>query len=281
MAVKRISIVVALLALVLSEQAMHGQSKADFDRVVDLSLNLKELDALLEAGKEKSLNRGRFLLLNGTIADVSPKKSWFFLLSDSDLPDAGRFLRRIANAEVPLARALLGRLSGEVQEALGQLKSYAGPIPPELVAAVLKDLNNVLKKTPLARERGALEGLSLGADLREIIAADPTGEESAFLNRLLLEAVFPEDVLPITVTCELVSGEWIGLEEVKSYHGLIQVRGPASFLVFNRRRPSTVPGLAIPVNSRALIVATPETTVQSPAGGRVWVFKALYIRSLQ
>ena len=53
MAVTRISIVVALLALVLSEQAMYGQSKADFDRVVDLSLNLKELDGLLEAGKEK------------------------------------------------------------------------------------------------------------------------------------------------------------------------------------------------------------------------------------
>ena len=96
-----------------------------------------------------------------------------------------------------------------------------------------------------------------------------------------LEAVFPEDIRPVTVTCDLVSGEWLGLEEVKSYHGLIQFEGPASFLVFNRRRPSTVPDLAIPVNRRALVVAMPDTVVQSPTVGKVWVYKALYVRSIK
>jgi hypothetical protein len=281
MTVERFRIMVILLALTLSLQAAYGQSKAEFDQVVDISLNLKQLEMMLESGREESVDKRRYLLLNGTIADVIPKTSWFFLLSAEDLPDADRFLRKIAHAREPLARALLGKLPGEVQDALNQLKNFPGVAPPEFIDAVLGEINNVLKNVSLAGESGALRGLNIGSDLEAIIAAGPSGEEAAYLNRLLLETAYPEDVLPVTVTCELVSGEWISLEEVRSYHGLIMVQGPPSFLVFNRRRPSSVPELAIPANSRALVVATPEAPVESPTGGRVWLCRALYIRSIQ
>ena len=281
--IKKISrFYVILVALVLSVPGLFGQALTDFDKIVDFSVNLKELHGMIEQHDDSRLDRSKFLLLNGTISDISPKKSWFFVPSERETNDPAGFIAKIATGNNALPRFLLSKLTQPTQALLKEYSEAPQSVPSkDLLKAFFKDLGNVVKKVPIAQAPGILTGLPLSDELRAIIALNPGGEEMAFLNRLILETAYPENLAPVAVVCELVAGEWVGLEEVKSYHGLVVFEGAESFKVFGRRRPADASSLMIPVNSRVLVVASPVSPVETALGQVYWLSRALYIRRIK
>ena len=269
-----------LLAVFLTGAGiLFGQSRKDFDRVVNFTVNLKELNQSLEKGEEARLERGRFLLLNGTISDISPKSSSFYLLADGDLSNPEGFLTRIGKAADPLSAYLNGRLEPKTRELLGQF--IAKKVPSgDVLKPLIKELNDILKKDSLFQAEG-LEALSVSGALKDTARMELNREEVVYLNRLLLEAVYPQEIRYVQVLCELVAGEWVGLEEVESYRCLIQFSGPESFKVFNRRREQDASPAMIPTNTRVLVVAVALKPVTGNQGIRVWLSEGIYIRRIE
>jgi len=80
---------------------------------------------------------------------------------------------------------------------------------------------------------------------------------------------------------ELISGEWIGTEEVKSYTCLVDFSGPA-YAAFFPARPPRDPGPGVVVlNARLLVVARPVGSVAGPQGGRRILLEGVHYRVLR
>ncbi len=83
------------------------------------------------------------------------------------------------------------------------------------------------------------------------------------------------------VLVDLVSGEWLGLEDVKSYHSLILFEGPEFYRIFPKRKPKQpVPGLITP-NDRIMVVARAIRLVTTETGKKSWLLKGFYVRSIR
>ena len=83
------------------------------------------------------------------------------------------------------------------------------------------------------------------------------------------------------VQVELVSGEWIGLDEVRSYSCWVLFSGPRFAGVFPARLPrNPAPGV-IASNDTILIVAKPLQTVEIAEGEIAWVLEGIYARPLR
>jgi hypothetical protein len=83
------------------------------------------------------------------------------------------------------------------------------------------------------------------------------------------------------VQVELVSGEWIGLDEVRSYSCWVLFSGPRFANVFPARVPRNPPPGVISSNDAILIVAKPLQTVEIAEGETAWVLEGIYARSLR
>jgi len=95
-----------------------------------------------------------------------------------------------------------------------------------------------------------------------------------------LDSVFETDEKAATVVIELVTGEWIGLEDVKSYHCLIRFEG-AEYLKSFPVTPPRNPGPEVFAKSaRLLIVAFPVSVVELADGRLLWLLDGVYLRRL-
>ena len=83
------------------------------------------------------------------------------------------------------------------------------------------------------------------------------------------------------VQIELVSGEWIGLDEVRSYSCRVVFSGPRFAKVFPARVPRNPPPEAIKANDTILIVASLLQTVEIGEGETAWVLEGIYARRLR
>jgi len=83
------------------------------------------------------------------------------------------------------------------------------------------------------------------------------------------------------VQVELVSGEWIGLDEVRSYSCWVLFSGPRFADVFPARVPRNPPPGVISSNDAILIVAKPLQTVEIAGGETAWVLEGIYARPLR
>jgi hypothetical protein len=257
-----------------------GQEKAVFDRIVNFSVTLKELHLSLQEGGTAEMERGRFVLLSGTLSDVEPKlkRPRFYLLKEADIIDPKHFILTIRETGGTLAALVkrgLSDQSADFLEAYNPAKDKASSI----LKPLLKDLNELIQKGPLY-DKQVFDSIGLDPDLMSIVRLNPTAEDSEFLNRLLLEAGFPEDIKPVTVRGEIITGEWLGMEEIRSYHGLVDFQGTAAYMLFIRRKPDTATELMITLNSRILVTAELVEPVES-FRGKIWLSKALYVRKLR
>ncbi len=80
---------------------------------------------------------------------------------------------------------------------------------------------------------------------------------------------------------ELVYGEWIGLEEVRSYSCWVMFSGPRFFPVFPRRVPRNPPPGVIQPNDQVLVVARALQLVELEGGEVVWVLEGIHARTLR
>jgi hypothetical protein len=80
---------------------------------------------------------------------------------------------------------------------------------------------------------------------------------------------------------ELVSGEWIGLEDVKIYRCRVRLKGPAFFRQFPRRAPKNPEPSQVVLNDRVLVVAKAVERVTNEAGQSLWLLDGLYVRPIR
>jgi len=274
----------ALLAAVLAFGAVHvtsvtAQSKTEFDEVVDFSIDLKALARSIEVDRAEGVDRSKFLILSGTVSEIFPKESLFFLLTPEDLLQPREFLLRIKRAEDELSRRLVESMTEEARAVLDGIGPDT-PLDREAVAAVLQGLNDVLRNEDLMTG-DIRRTVGRRTSFREILAVRPEGEERVYLNRLVLDFVYQEELAPVQVYAQIVAGEWIGMDEVKSYKCLVRFIGPVSFRLFHRRRARDASSLMIPENTLVLAVVVPVSPVQLQEDTVVWMADALYLRPLK
>jgi len=83
------------------------------------------------------------------------------------------------------------------------------------------------------------------------------------------------------VRIQIISGEWIGLDEVKSYTCYVDFSGSEYSRVFPARPPAAAKPGIVTLNSRVLVVGRPVRVVESPQGDRSVLVEGLHVRTLQ
>ena len=84
-----------------------------------------------------------------------------------------------------------------------------------------------------------------------------------------------------TVELELVSGEWVGLEEVKMYSCLVRFQGRPFFRIFPRRPPRNPGPSVILPNDRILVLAKAVSQTRTENGEPLWLLAGLHARPLR
>jgi hypothetical protein len=83
------------------------------------------------------------------------------------------------------------------------------------------------------------------------------------------------------VAVELVSGEWLGLEDVQSYRCTVLFRGSRFFPVFPQRAPRNPGQDIVSANDRILVAASPLEKVTGDGGEEIWILEGLHVRRLR
>lgn len=111
------------------------------------------------------------------------------LLRPGEIRDPEALSRKLAAAPNALAAHLWGRFT---ETARAQLADTA--LPGSRRAALLSEEVNRLLKGELLYEPARFEGAALREQTRAWLAAQPDGTDRVYLNRLLLEDAFPDDI---------------------------------------------------------------------------------------
>ncbi len=83
------------------------------------------------------------------------------------------------------------------------------------------------------------------------------------------------------VRIEVITGEWIGTEDVKSYSCYVDFTGPEYFKVFPARPPRNPVAGTIAINSRVIVVGRPVEVTRSPMGDKRVVVQGFFVRSVE
>lgn len=80
---------------------------------------------------------------------------------------------------------------------------------------------------------------------------------------------------------ELLAGEWLGTDDVKSYACYVEFAGPAFARSFPARAPQNPPADVVVLGSRLLVVARPARVTATLQGERRMLMEGLYFRVIQ
>ena len=80
---------------------------------------------------------------------------------------------------------------------------------------------------------------------------------------------------------ELISGEWFGLDDVKSYACYVEFAGPEFFKVFPAKAPRNPGPNVIVQNTRVVVVARPLQVIKTPLGEKQVLAEGLLIRAVR
>ena len=83
------------------------------------------------------------------------------------------------------------------------------------------------------------------------------------------------------VRVELITGEWIGTDDVKAYTCLVDFTGSEYVKVFPARAPRNATPGVIASNSRVLVVGKPTSIITSLTGTKEVLLDGAYIRSVE
>ncbi len=92
--------------------------------------------------------------------------------------------------------------------------------------------------------------------------------------------LFQADVETGEVYIEVATGEWIGLEDVESYHCLIRFTGAEYVELFPARAGRNTREDAILKGARMLIICLPLGVVELADGRLMWLLDGIYYRIL-
>src|SRR6266851_1679514 len=126
---------------------------------------------------------------------AAPRLSW--LLAPGQVRDLRGLASKLVNADQPIAGWLLGHLSADTAKLLKRfVEGGAGEIAAEVLGALIAGLNVLLETGSLGAHH-AFAKLPLNPLTKDLLERRPQGDTKVYLNRLLLEAAYPEEIAPI------------------------------------------------------------------------------------
>ena len=120
------------------------------------------------------------------------------------------------------------------------------------------------------------------------LAAVAAGKEALPAGRMFLLSGTVSDVTIINreeaafkVRIEVITGEWIGLEDVKSYACYIEFSGPEYFTIFPAKPPRTANPDVVTLNTRVVVVGAPVNITTTPLGEKRVLLQGAHIRTIE
>jgi hypothetical protein len=120
-----------------------------------------------------------------------------------------------------------------------------------------------------------LKTVSAAAEGKAVLPAD---------RLLLLEGSISEVVVlddrpqSWKVRVELMTGEWIGVDEVHGYRCWVTFTGPSYAAAFPAEPPDESSPAYLPLHTRVLVLARAVGSVETPLGEKVMVLEGLAVR---
>jgi hypothetical protein len=142
------------------------------------------------------------------------------------------------------------------------------------LAGALEDFDSVVDFSVTLKALSGLDeaGARIYGLKSRYLLLDGTVTSIQFLNQE--EETFQAQV-------ELVAGEWIGLEDVRSYRCYVLFQGRRFFRLLPRRAPRGPDPTVIVPNDHILVVARALRLVQDEDQEPVWLLEGLHIRPLR
>jgi len=93
--------------------------------------------------------------------------------------------------------------------------------------------------------------------------------------------ILDKDQPTFRVRIELITGEWIGMDDVKAYSCFVDFTGPEFFKIFPARAPAK-PGLDIVAqNSRVVVAGRAVSVTTTPLGEKRVVVEGATVRAIE
>lgn len=119
-------------------------------------------------------------------------------LSSAGIVDPEKFVARLANAADPVSLFLRGRLEDSLKGDLAAW-SASGANAKTVLAALVKDLNQVVGG-PSIYDKARFGGVALRPETRKLLQQNPSDQQLARLNKLLLEDAYPAELAKSATT---------------------------------------------------------------------------------
>jgi hypothetical protein len=123
-----------------------------------------------------------------------------------------------------------------------------------------------------------LKDLSLAAEGQESL---PSGKMVIINGTVSDLEVIDKEEASFRVRIELISGEWIGTEDVRSYTCYVDFAGPEYFKIFPLRPPKNPTLGAIAINSRVIVVGRPLKVTKTPMGENHFLVEGMFVRAVE
>lgn len=109
----------------------------------------------------------------------------------------------------------------------------------------------------------------------------PTGRICVLNGTVSDVDVLGKDETGFRARIELITGEWIGTEDVKSYSCYVDFTGPEFARVFPARPPRVLPPGVIAINSRVIVIGRPVGVTTTPQGEKRVLVEGMFVRSIE
>lgn len=250
-----LNITVLATAHITAHAAEFGQKKWEFDAGASLTTTPAiGSNAVVYVTDLK----GRLHAIDSTsgahLWEYASQLGGYVAFSDADLIDAQSFAAKLAVPKDEVSAFVKNRLTATT---LGELARWNGTTTPsrELRYYLLGDLNSIRTGSNIW-DAGRFSGVTLRPETMTLVQSDPTGEEAARLNRLLLEDAYPAELAkdivkqgPIEVSPPTIAAN--GLVVFSSYADRIVhiVDGTSGV----KKSKSTIGGMVSELTGRAAI----------------------------
>jgi hypothetical protein len=123
-----------------------------------------------------------------------------------------------------------------------------------------------------------LKSLATAADSGSSI---PRGKTVLLSGTVSDVNIINKDQADFKVRMELITGEWIGLDDVKAYACYVEFTGAEYFKLFPARPPRTASHDLVSLNSRVLVLGRIVDVTTTPLGAKRVLLDGAYIRTTE
>jgi hypothetical protein len=129
----------------------------------------------------------------GAVNDTQGSRSSYWAFAQTDVKDLVLLLNRLREKSDPMSAYVRDQLDPDAAQALEKFENFSRD-SERLRAALIDSLNQIITTSTLF-DPDRLDGIRLRGETKLIAQQNPTGQKLLQLNRLLLEDVFPKELV--------------------------------------------------------------------------------------